>query len=114
MATISQITQVRLNINDEDKTEFNDAQIEAYIDDGDSVNYASWKLINILVMRLRKETLKKDTTGAESTEFQSLNDRRKLLESLAGEYKAAYKSETGYNTGRFISSTRPDIAGGDI
>ena len=114
MATISEVLQVRLNINDEDETEFTDAQIQAFIDENSSVNYASWKLIEILIVRLRKEILKRDTTGAESTEFVSLKERVDLLKELAAQYKEDYQDETGTGRGRFISTTRPDIAGGDV
>ena len=114
MATALQVQIVRLNINDEAAEDFTFQEIAYFIDLKNSVNYASMKLIEILIVRLRKEIIKRDTTGVESTEFVSLKERVELLESLAAKYKKDYDNESGTGTGRFISSTRPSIAGGDV
>ena len=90
MATALQVQIVRLNINDEAAEDFTFQEIAYFIDLKNSVNYASMKLIEILIVRLRKEIIKRDTTGVESTEFVSLKERVELLESLAAKYKKDY------------------------
>lgn len=114
MATAQEVKIVRLNIDDLDVEDFDDSIIVYFIDQENSVNYASWKLCEILLVRLRKEILKRDTTGAESTEFVDLKTRIDLLEDLAEKFKNDYDSEYGLSTGRFLESTKPTIAGGDV
>lgn len=112
MATIEQLDQVRLNIDDKTDADFTQAEKELYIDEKDSVNWASWQLINILIVRLRKEILKEDRTGSESTEFHDLDKRLELLEAIAKKYKDAYNSEIGNSTGKYYTSETPVVAGG--
>lgn len=112
MATLEQIAQVRLNIDDLNSDDFDDAIITSYIDGKNSVNYASYKLIDILIMRLRKEIVKDDTAGSESTEFQDLEERLEILQDQRNKYKNYYDSETGNTTGRIVDTIKPVIAGG--
>jgi len=111
MATTEQIDQVRLNINDENDEDFSEAIKIQYIDDKDSVNWASWQLIDLLIVRLRKESLKKDQTGAEATEFYDLEERLELLESISKKYKDSYMDEIGNSTGRYLKTKKPIIIG---
>jgi hypothetical protein len=114
MATAEQIEIVRLNIDDLDSEDFTDGQISAKIDDKSSINWACWQLLEILRVRLRKAILKRDTTGNESTEVQSLQERLALYGQLIDKYKNDYYDELGFGTGRMISTNKPTIAGGDI
>ena len=116
MATAAQIEIVRLNLNDEDATDydFTDTQIEYYIDLKDNVNYATYQLAQILIGKLRKDTVKKNASGEESTEFVDLMTRIKLLEGIRTWYAAEYSADIGNGTGLYIATTKPTIAGGDV
>lgn len=113
MATQEQIDLVRLNIADEDGTDFTDAQITYFIDLQDSVNYASYQLIQRLIPKLRKQLLEKDTTGVEGTSLAPVRDRLELLKESLKIYKDAYNEESG-GAGIYIETVAPTIAGGDI
>lgn len=94
------------------QNDFSDQIISDYIDMEDSVNYASWKLINLLIVRLRKEILKDDRTGSEATEFHDLDKRMELLEAISKKYKEAYNAEIGNATGKYYAAQTPIVAGG--
>ena len=87
-ATALQISIIRLNINDEDYEDFiDDTYVNYYFDEKESIPYTCWKLIDILIVRLRKETLKKDVSSEETTEFVSLKERIALLEAMSKKYE---------------------------
>ena len=111
MATVQQIDDVKLNIDNGDQ--FTDAQIESKIDVHDSVNWASWQLIDIMIVRLStSKDLKKDVTGLESTEFHSIKDQLDILQASSKKYKDAYNAEIGNSTGKYIATNKPCVAGG--
>lgn len=112
MATAEQIIEVRLNIDDLDSNDFDDTTISNLIDQNNSVNYASYKCIEILIVRLRKKILKSDTTGVEKTDFHSLREQLEILQYIADEYKEKYEDEIENSTGKYISTVKPCI--GDI
>lgn len=113
MATPDQIAQVRLNIDDRIiPYEFDDTLIESFIDEKDSISYATYKLIDILIIRLRKEIIKADTSGSEKTDFQSLQDRLEILEYQRNKYKHDYESEQLNTSGKYVDTIKPIIAGG--
>ncbi len=112
MATTEQLNQVRLNIDDENDDDFSQTTKEQYIDEKDSVNWASWQLIDILIVRLRKDIIKQNRPGAEMTEFYDLEERLFLLESISKKYKDAYNDEINNSTGRYFQTKNPTIAGG--
>lgn len=114
MATIEQLDQVRLNIDDKNDEDFTQDEKESYIDEKDSVNWASWQLIDILIVRLRKDTIKEDRPGSEATEFYDLDKRLELLQTISKKYKDAYESETGNATGKYFQAEPPIVAGGMI
>ena len=112
MATTEQINQVRLNIDDKLDEDFTEQEKIDYIDVHDSVNWASWQLIELLIVRLRKEVLKQDRSGIELTEWHDLEERQALLESIAKKYKDAYQDEIGNSTGKYVEIQKPIVAGG--
>jgi len=114
MATAVEIELVRLNIADEDSIDFTDTQIEYFIDLKSSVNYASYQLIMRLIPKLRKQLLEKDDTGEEIVALAPVRDRLNLLLSMRDMFKDEYESEKNNTTGKYIASTPPTIAGGDI
>jgi len=114
MATAAEIIKVRLYIDDAGSDDFTDAQIALFIDEGSSVYYAVIELSKILKMRLRKELLEADTTGTESTKLASLRSRADLLDSLIKDFEKKLEEENGTETGRYIASVKPTIAGGDV
>lgn len=112
--TESQITIIRLRIDDKVSEDFSDTEINIFWNEVNSMNYVLYNLFEILITRLRRELLEKDGTGAESTTIASLKSRMELLQSLYDLYKEKYEAEIGMNTGRYMQSTKPTIAGGDI
>lgn len=115
MATPAQILLVRIQIDDNEiPYEFTDSIIELFIDEGNSTNYACYKLIDILLIKLRKQLLESDSTGTERNDFSDLDSRRKLLESMRDKYKDDFNTEAGTGTGIYISSVKPTIAGNDV
>jgi hypothetical protein len=96
----------------QDNVDFSDEIIENYIELRDSVVFASYKLIDILIMRLNRDIIKIDDTGSESNEFQSLKDRLAILENQRDKYKYEYDSGQGNTTGKFVDTVKP--AGGMI
>ena len=52
--------------------------------------------------------------GRENKQTRIFKERIDLLKELAAQYKEDYQDEIGTGRGRFISTTRPDIAGGDV
>jgi hypothetical protein len=107
------LQEIRLIIADKDGEEFQDSEIMYYYNVHNSINFAVYKLIGILIFRLRKQLLESDTTGTEKTDLAPLRDRLKLLENLKNEYKSLYDSENDNSCGRYISTVKPTIAGGD-
>jgi hypothetical protein len=116
MATAAQISEVRLNIDDIDSGNYNftDNQISDKIDVKNSVAHASWQLLIILKTRLRKKLLRRDATGDEITEVQTLREQIELYDSLIDKYRNDYYDELGQGTGVIISTNKPTIAGGDV
>lgn len=112
MATTEQINAVRLNIDDKFDIDFTEQEKIDKIDVHDSVNWACWQLIDILIVRLRKEIIKEDRPGSETTEFYDLDKRLELLESISKKFKDAYEDEIGNNTGQYLCTQKPVIAGG--
>lgn len=114
-ATALDIEIIRLNIDDPNYEDFTDDKyVNYYYDQKNSIAYASWKLTEVLLVRLRKEILKKDDTGSETTEFVALKDRIDLLKETAKKYKDEYEAETGAGSGQYINTVKPVIAGGDV
>lgn len=111
---MTNIEVIRLIIDDKDSDDFSDNEIQYFLTQVNSVNYAVYNLCEILIMRLRKELLESDTTGAEKTDLAPLRDRLKLLENMRDEYKNKYETEIGNSTGLYINTEKPTIAGGNI
>lgn len=115
MATQEQIDKVRLYINDDDsERDFTNQQISDLIDENNSLNYATYRLCDILIARLRKELLEQTRTAEETETLASLKDRIELLKYIRDDYKELYKDENDNTTGRYIASIKPTVAGGDI
>lgn len=116
MATGQEILLVRRQIDDNniESYTFSNQIIRAYIDEKSSINYASYMLLDILIIQLRKQLLEDDETGTERNKFATVTARKNLLESQRDKYKEAYNEESGGGSGRFIATTRPTIAGGDV
>jgi hypothetical protein len=116
MATITQaqINIIRLKIDDKDHSDFSNSEIELFWDQDNSVNYVIYNLAEVLITRLRKQLLESDTSGEEVTKLADLRSRLKLLETVKEMYEDKYNAETNENSGVYISSTKPTIAGGDV
>lgn len=114
MATADQITLVRLNIADKDSNDFTDVEIEYYIDLKNSVSYASYRLIILLIPKLRNQLLEKNVSGEDAETLAPLKIRLELLLAMKDIYEADYNAEIGNDTGIYIATTAPTIAGGDI
>ncbi len=99
-------------VNFVNSNDFSDEIISDYIDFKDSVIYATYKLIDVLIIRLRKEILKQDDSGTEKSVFFDLTQRLQILENVRGKYEHEYNSEIGNTTGRMINSVKPVVAGG--
>ena len=112
----SKVNEVNLYIGDPvnsaNNNDFSDEIISDYIDFKDSVIYATYKLIDILIIRLRKEILKQDDTGTEKSVFFDLSQRLEVLKNVRDKYKHEYDTEIGNTTGRMINSVKPVVAGG--
>jgi len=116
MATAAEITKVRLYIDDTDSSDydFTDPIVGDFVDENNSVWYAIKELLKILRIRLRKELLKKESTGTESSEIASMKERMDLLNNSIAEAEKEYADEQGTGTGCFINTVKPTIAGGDV
>lgn len=111
---MTNIEAIRFIIGDKNSEDFSDDEIQYFLDMNNNVNYAVMELCKILINRLRKELLESDTTATEKTDLAPLRDRLKLLQEILDEYKEKWEAENNNTTGRYIATTKPTIAGGDI
>jgi hypothetical protein len=111
---MTNLEEVRFIIDDKNKNDFSDAEINHFFNQVNSVNYVVYKLCNILIIKLRNQLLEADTTGTEDTRLASLTSRMRVLQAIQNEYKELYENEDSNDTGRYISTVKPTIAGGDI
>lgn len=115
MATQAEIDKVRLYLDDNDaERDFSNSEIESFIDENNSVNYALLELAKILKVRLRKEILEGETTGSEDTKLASLKSRLDLINDIIAEFQDKWDGENDNTTGRYIASVKPTVAGGDV
>lgn len=116
MTTLEKISIIRLNINDTDSSnyDFTDNEILYFLNQKNSIAYASWQLCIRLIAKLRKQLLESDATGVENNSFASLRSRLELLKELSNNYENEYKNETNNSTSMYLSTKKPTIAGGDI
>ena len=91
-----------------------DTRIGQWID-ANGADYAECMSYQAIAGRLGKELLlKKAQAGAESTEYQSLNDMYRYYKSLHDDCEKRRSSDTGYNAGRYADTKNPEIAGGNL
>lgn len=111
---MTNLEKVRLIIDDKSGFEFTDAEINHFFSEVNSVNYVVYNLIGIIIIRLRKQLLESDNTGAEQTGLSPLRDRLSVLKNMYDKYKDLYENESGESYGKYISSVKPSVAGGDF
>lgn len=92
-----------------------DERISAWID-YDGVNYATCRALKQIVAQLGEEKggLKKTSTGAEDTEYNSIKDLYYYYKSLLNDCKKDLKEAKGNSTGRVGKMSSPEIAGGNL
>jgi hypothetical protein len=79
------------------------------------VNKAVYLACKQILARLGREyQIKKQTAGADSTDYQSLGDLLSFYNALCASYKEDIASDNKSNTGRMFRSNRPEIAGGNL
>ena len=111
---MTNINAIRFIIDDKESEDFSDSEIQYFLDQENSVNYAVYNLAMVLITKLRKQLLESDDTGAEQTKIASLRSRLDLLKTIYEDYKEKYEDEDDNTTGLYISSVKPTIAGGDV
>lgn len=111
---MTNIEAIRLIIDDKNSNDFTNAEIQYFLNQVNSVNYAVYNLAKILITKLRNQLLVSDTTGTEKTDLAPLRERLAVLKSTYEDYKELYENENNNTTGIYISTKKPTIAGGDI
>lgn len=84
--------------------------IDLYGEDG-----ATCQAIKAIISQIGQELqIKKNTTGADSTEYQTLKDTISFYRDLLALCSEEKKSNAGNNSGKWGGSADPIIAGGDL
>jgi hypothetical protein len=87
-----------------------DARIESWIDAG-GVDYAECMSYGAIASRIGNEMmLKKAQVGAESTEYQSLNDVYRYYKAVSEDCNKRRSATAG----RYVNTVDPEIAGGNL
>lgn len=92
-----------------------DARIGAWID-SDGIDSATCKALDSIITGITFEmrSIKSNSAGADSTEYQNLKDvleSYKFLRDMCTENK---QSNDNNNSGRYFKTERPTVAGGNI
>lgn len=91
-----------------------DARLSSWIDLY-GVDIAECKALQAIVSRIGSElNIKRLDGGAETTEYQSLKDLYGYYRDMWNDCKDRVKENTGNSTGRYGTSSQPQIAGGNI
>lgn len=73
------------------------------------------KLIKLALPKLlTRMRIIKNQSGTEDIEFISLKERYEAYKDLLEEYEEDESAATGTNTGQYLQTSNPTIAGGDI
>lgn len=91
-----------------------DARIEAWITEGGEDFATCQSIKNILPQLGKQMQIVRTTTGAETTEYQTLKDTYTYYKDLLALCTEEKKSNEGNNSGRMGGSKAPVIAGGDV
>jgi len=102
----SDYTEINLRISDEYLQDL----IDAY-----GVEASICKAYKWIIARLGNElVLVRNSTGAESTEYQRILDMLNYYKQVAKDCTDEYNKSQLNSTGRFYKSKQPNIAGGNI
>ncbi len=91
--------------------EISDARISAKYDSVGESSTIYWCIQQILVRLGKRMELVKTGGGAESTEWQTLDGLLNFYNDLLAMYKPDTQT---IKTGIYLTSSRPEVAGGDI
>lgn len=91
-----------------------DTRIDAWIDDV-GVARAECKALYAVSVAIGAELrLRRSQAGAEDLEWVSLKDAYQYYKDLAAECEKRYESSQSATTGRYGTSSQPEIAGGEV
>lgn len=105
VSSIWEIQEVRIS----------DTRLSTWID-YNGVNYATCRALKQIIAQLGVELggIKKNQTGAESTEYNSIVDMLSYYRTLLADCKEDAKEEAGNSTGRLGKISAVEIAGGNL
>ena len=91
-----------------------DIRISTWIDLNGS-DYATCQSLKAFLPQIGKEMqLTKNSTGAESVEYQALKDTYYYYKDLLALCSEEKKSNDGNSSGRYLGSVQPEIGGGNL
>jgi hypothetical protein len=91
-----------------------DTTIESLIDEL-GIAKAECRAFGLIARKIGAQLqIKRNQTGAESTEYVSLAELYRYYKDLSDACKEENASDAGTNTGKYGASTAPEIAGGNL
>lgn len=91
-----------------------DARIETWIETEDE-DFAECRALQAISVKLGGELrLKRNTSGAETTEYITLKELYQYYKALSDDCKERRRKDNKANTGRYVNTKNPTIAGGNI
>lgn len=91
-----------------------DYRLEQWIDTN-GLDYAECRGLQAIAAKVGAEVrIKRIQAGAESTEYQSIMDLYRYYKSVAEDCEKRRSKDSGVNSGRYGSTTQPEIAGGNL
>lgn len=91
-----------------------DARIEAWID-AESVDFAECRGYHAIASKIgRQMELVRNTSGAETEEFQGIAAMHNYYKGLAKDCEQRKNEDTGNNTGRYGATSAVSIGGGNL
>lgn len=91
-----------------------DARIENWIDLNGVDSAVCYSLKSMIAQIGRSLQIKKNSTGADSTEYQTLKDTYDYYKGLLALCSEEKQSNAGNSSGRWGSSVQPEIGGGNL
>lgn len=79
------------------------------------VDKAKYKAVILIASKLAsKLQIIRNTAGADSTEYIKLLDLYNYYKNVADDFKQDEKNKSGNDSGRWFTSSQPEIAGGNL